>query len=222
MFCVAIALIALLLTVLRAPNVEAVSNGVERRIFEVRTDGKPSGHYEFQLNEKGSATDVVEDCDVNAKLLVLHFQYKYHAHEAWKSNRLVSFDSKRDDNFKHCVLSVQSTGDKLSMTVNGKTPHTVDGDIITSSYWFLPNPGSEKFSRRYLEIDTGRIYDAESVLVGSESIQVGDQKLNCKHYKMTGGDSEDLWYDEQNRLVRQSEIDAGHRTIITLQSIAHA
>jgi Family of unknown function (DUF6134) len=193
----------------------------EKRTYEVRTDGKPSGHYVIKLTDKPDGVDVVEDCQVDTKLLLIHYQYIYHAREVWNAHRLVSFDSKRDDNFKHCILSVQPAADKLQLTVNGKPARTIDGDIITSSYWFLPNPGSENFTRTYLEIDTGRIYGAHLVLIGTEPIQVGDQKLTCKHYKLTGGDQEDLWYDEQDRLVRQSEIDAGHRTIIQLQSITH-
>jgi hypothetical protein len=200
----------------------AAASTSEKRTYEVRTDGKPSGHYVLKITDKPEGIDVVEDCEVDTKLLLIHYQYIYHAHEVWNARRLVSFESKRDDNFKHCVLSAQPNADKLQLTVNGKPSRTIDGDIITSSYWFLPNPGSESFTRRYLEIDTGRIYDAHLALIGTEPIQVGDQKLSCRHYKLTGGDQEDLWYDDQERLVRQSEIDAGHHTIIQLQSITHS
>jgi hypothetical protein len=204
-----------------AADAPADKRANEKRVYDVFVDDKPSGQYQLQFVDTPGATDVTSDSEVNTKVLFVHYKYVYHGHEVYQSKHLQSFDSNCDDGGKHIVVTAQRSGDKLTLKVNGKAQDTMDGATLTSSYWFLPEPGKDQFDEKYLEVDSGRLFNAHLQLIGEEPIKIGDRTEVCKHYRLTGGDKDDLWYDKENRMVKQTEMDQGHHTRMQARSIEH-
>ena len=46
--------------------------------------------------------------------------------------------------------------------------------------------------------------------------RVAGQAVECAHYRVSGGAQADLWFDANERLVRQDSIEDGHRTVLEL------
>lgn len=194
-----------------------VADGTQKRIYEVRIDDKPAGNYQLKIINHGKDIDVTSDCEVNHRVLVFHYHYKYRGHEQWTADAVMAFESESDDNGKHCTITASAGARGLELKVNGKTL-SAGADTLTSSYWHLPRP-ADRISAKYLEVDSGRVFNADMVRVGDEPIKIGDRLEVCHHYKLSGGDSGDLWYDSEYRLVRQTSSDSGHKTTVQLQAI---
>ena len=43
--------------------------------------------------------------------------------------------------------------------------------------------------------------------------------MACRHFKVTGSSPADLWFDEQDRLVRQKSVEEGHPIELRLRRI---
>ena len=52
--------------------------------------------------------------------------------------------------------------------------------------------------------------------VGAERLKVAGQEQVCEHYRLMRDVSHELWYDAQDRLVRQEWLANGHRTVLEL------
>jgi hypothetical protein len=52
--------------------------------------------------------------------------------------------------------------------------------------------------------------------VGDETVVVAGRKKACSHYKLTGDVDVDLWYDAEQRLIRQVTVESGHKTVMEL------
>jgi hypothetical protein len=88
-----------------------------------------------------------------------------------------------------------------------------------SSYWRLPSEKLRNQAISLLDADTGRVMNARLDYVGPGQVMVGGQPTNCSHFRVTGGAQVELWYDAQERLVRQEWVEDGHKAMLELTRI---
>jgi Family of unknown function (DUF6134) len=198
----------------------SATDGTEKRIYEVRIDDQPAGNYQLKIVNHGNDIDVTSDCEVTHRVLVFRYHYKYHGHEQWTGNKVTAFESVSDDNGKKCSISAHSSAKDIELKVNGKV-RNIDGDTLTSSYWHLPGAPFDRLAAKFLEVDSGRLFDAELSRLGDEPIKIGERSELCQRYKLHGGDDATLWYDSKYRIVRQLSYNSGHKTTVQLKSIEH-
>src|SRR5207247_336142 len=55
--------------------------------------------------------------------------------------------------------------------------------------------------------------------IGAEQLIVATQPVTATHYRIRGDVDVDLWYDDEGRLVRQTSLESGHRTLLELTKI---
>jgi hypothetical protein len=192
--------------------------GTEQRFYDVRIDRKPAGAYQLKLEDSGSRTDLTSMCDIDYHVLIFRYRYTYRGHEHWKGSRLEGMDSLTNDDGKRCALSVQAGDGGLLCTLNGKQQHLPE-TILTSSYWRL-QPSLDKESQ-FLEVDSGRLFTARLEWLGTQTLTIGGRPQACKHFRLSGGDDGELWYDSSDRLVRQTSNSDGHATEVVLQRVEH-
>jgi len=48
---------------------------------------------------------------------------------------------------------------------------------------------------------------------------VAGQSVSAAHYRLVGDVKVDLWYDAQDRMLRQDSLEDGHRTVLELTRI---
>jgi hypothetical protein len=205
---------------LNAFGAEANSaNSTEVRSYQVRIDNKPAGKYTLTLVSQGPSVDVDSSCDVDDRILFFHYRYKYRGHEKWQGSKLVELSSDSTDSGKRCRVSFIRTAKGPVLSVDGEK-RPVDGELLASSYWNLPNRSTD-FVAQYLEVDSGRIFAGHFKFVDNEALYIGQRKVMCKRYRISGGDDGEVWYDSDNRLVQQSSDSDGHRTLVSLQEIVY-
>ena len=75
---------------------------------------------------------------------------------------------------------------------------------MTENYWRLPDVELATKNFSIIEPDTGILRSVRLQCVGPDSFTVEGHKIACKHYRLTGEATAELWFDGQGRLVRRA------------------
>jgi hypothetical protein len=199
----------------------AVAADVEVREFNVFVDGKRGGHYVLSITRHDDANLAVS-AEANVSLSfawgLKKYTYTLRATEEWKDGRLVRLDSSCNDDGSKFAVAAEAEGNGLRVKVNGQG-HISPADVWTTTYWRLPDAKFRNHGVPLLDVDTGKDINGTMQYVGVSRINVNGELKNCAHYRVSGGVQADLWFDDQERLVRNEGLDDGHRTLLELARV---
>jgi hypothetical protein len=209
-----------LFTLLVAAAGPACAAEKETRDFTVTIDRKPAGKFSMTIARQDDGTvSVAVAANVRVSYLVYKYHYSYQGTEVWKNGRLLSLNSNSYDNGKSYLVAVTGESDALRVRVNG-TEHKSRPDAWTTTYWHSPDPRFRNQKVPLLDADTGKDIISTLQFLGTDRIRVVGQDQDCSHYRIVGGGLQvELWYDPQERLVRETSIEDGHPTIMDLAQI---
>jgi hypothetical protein len=203
---------ATLLTALFALTLAAPVVADDNRTFQVFVDGKPAGQTVVKVADKDGATECTVSVRVEVRALLGKYRYSLDTAETWKDGKLMGLRSTcNDDGTKHDV-SLTSDGVTATLTADGKTVKG-GGAVWPTTYWKLP-PAAGALT--LIDSDTGKLIPAKLEEVGAEKVRVLGAEKEATKYRLTGGVDVTLWYDAGGRLVRESFVDSGHRTLLEL------
>ena len=199
----------------------ARATGVEKRTFVILVDGRLAGECRltYSAGEEGSETRS-GSAAVQVRHLLGSYRYHFDGTEVWKGGRLQRLHSISDDDGKKCTIDAVAGETGLRVQANGQTS-TVRADAWPTTYWRMPAAELRGQPLTLLDIDTGRTLAARFKTIGPARLIVFGQAIDCTHYRVTGQTEADLWYDAQERPVRQETVEDGHRTILILKEVRH-
>jgi hypothetical protein len=200
----------------------AYAGEAETRTFIVSVDGKNAGNYTMTISaEKDGVVTMTGQADIKVRRLggLYTYQYSYAGEETWKDARLQRFASRCNDDGKEFEVSAASDGKELRLKVNGRESKA-SADCWLTTYWRLPDPALRKGELALIDADTGRPMTAKLKHVANEKLTFAGQEINCAHYQLTGGAEAELWFDGNERLVREEWLEDGHRTVLAIVRIA--
>jgi hypothetical protein len=208
--------------VLFAGSSRAAAADTEVRDFNVLVDGSRAGDYHLTLQRQDDGTVTMTlQSEVRVKVLgVSFYSYTYRGREVWKDGRLRRLDSNGQENGKPFTVSAVPDGGGLRVTFNGQA-HAARPDVWTMTYWQLPPAPDRDRPLPLLGCDNGREVDGRLQYLGTERLTVAGQEQACAHYRVTGSTPHELWYDAQERVVRQEWVVDGHKTVLELTRVAH-
>ncbi len=190
-----------------------VEQADEIRQFDVIVKDKLVGNVSIRISQapSGSVTTST-DTSIEASFLFIKYRYEFHGKEIWQGDRLTQFDSQTDDNGTRSSIQavVDSRGSRID--VLGKPSRSGPPLAMTENYWRLPTSSIEVGQFSIVEPDTGIPRTVRLQLVGPDSVAVEGREIACNHYRLTGEAAADLWFDGQNRLVRQQTVEQGYPT----------
>jgi hypothetical protein len=205
---------SLLMSVSTAAAVEK-----ETRIFTIKIDGRPAGDYQMTINRPDDHTFVVTArANVLVSYFLIKYKYSYQGTEIWKDGRLVYLDSKTNDDGKQFQVFGVADGNALRLRVNG-TERLLRSDAWTTTYWTVPAVQFSTQPITLIDCDTGKDLHSTLQYVGTQQLTLPAEVQNCSHYRVSGGVQVQVWYDAQQRLVREVAIDDGHRVTLELARI---
>jgi hypothetical protein len=193
----------------------------ESRHFAISVDGKPAGTYVMTLDRQDNTETMTGRADVRVSKFVYTYTYNYQGTEVWKDGKLQQLRSSTNDNGKRFTVSAWADAAGLHVQVNG-AERQGRADVWTTTYWHLPDERFRNQPVPLLDADTGRDINGVLHLIGTQQIPVAGQVQSCGHYRVSGGGLQvELWYDANERLVRQESMEDGHRTVLELTAIGH-
>lgn len=198
----------------------AVAAERETRTFQITIDNKPAGQYVMTIARQDDGTEIMTaQADVRVSYLVYTYKYTLRATETWKDGRLFALESTSNDDGKKFVVSAAADAEGLRVRVNGQEGRARP-DVWLTTYWRLPDARYRNAAVPLLDADTGKEMSARLQYVGIVALSIGGGVQNCAHYRLSGGAQNDLWFDSNERLVRNAFVEDGHRTVIELTRTA--
>jgi hypothetical protein len=189
----------------------------QTRTFSITVDGKKAGEYSMVIEKQPDGTAVLlAKSNVRVTVLAIPvYTYSYEGKEVWKDGRLTHFESWGKEKGTAFHIRADADSSALHVVANSKE-HTASLDVWTTSCWQLPPAKFRDNAIVMFGCDTGSDFGTRLQLVGSEKISVAGQEMSCTHYRVTKDVSHDLWYDAQERLVRDEWVSGGHRTVLEM------
>jgi hypothetical protein len=182
--------------------------------FAIMRKGEQIGTHSIELRQAGAETTVNSATNVLVKILfVTAYHYDHTSTEHWIDGHLVSLSSITDDNGTKHKLDLGSKGSALLLQVDGKSTQ-VDKNIVPTSLW---NPAILRQSIALDSVD-GKLVPITVVDDGMENIT--SPRHPAHHFTIKGHFKQDVWYDEQGRLVHAQFVGTDG-SIITYE-LAHA
>jgi hypothetical protein len=192
----------------------------EQRIFRVKVEDREAGFYKQVITSYSEGTtDLTVQSDVNVKVLgVSVHQFAYRAQERWKEGRLLYLASASNKNGTTHTLMVTAENSRLKIKDAGPERFATS-DSWSTSYWLLPPADRREKPMVLIDADSGQAYRVQWQALGKETLAVGQQKVVCTHYKVTGDAQVDLWFDAKDHLVRREMMREGRKTVVELVSV---
>jgi hypothetical protein len=193
---------------------------VETRCFSINVDGKKSGDYKMLIQRHADGTVTLSaQSEVRVTLLAIPvYTFSYRGEEVWKAGRLQHFESSGKEKGKDFSVRADPDGADLRVVANG-SEHRVRADAWLTSCWQLPEARYRNNDVVLLGCDNGSDHVSRLDYVGKEQIKVAGQMQTCTHYRVMKDAPHDLWYDAQERLVRDEWTSGGHKTVLDLMEV---
>jgi len=192
----------------------------EHRVFQILVENKPSGTYSQTITTYGEGTtDFVGKSDTKVKVLGITFQHAFRGNERWKEGKLIHLASAVNDNGDTHTLRIDAEKGKLIIRMsNAERP--AHAEAWSSSYWTLPPAEVRNKPCYIIDADTGSEYQVTWQPMGKDSFVIGGQRVTATHYRVAGNGmpTADVWFDENDRLVRRDGVRKGRTVILMLAS----
>jgi len=196
------------LTVLCA-NAQA---STETMRFAITRNGEQIGTHAIEISRSGAETAVATVTDLTVRVLfVTAYRLQQTASERWVNGQLVALKSISDNNGTRHAVAAAAKGPNLEIKVDGNAT-LVDSNVMPASLW---NP---ELLRRPAMLDTkdGQIMPMSVRDGGEEQLVINERNIKAHRYTIVSRYSQDVWYDDQSRLV-QAKFVASDGSVIMYQ-----
>lgn len=204
---------------LASPAAAQTAVGEEVREFDIFVDGKAAGKNTMRISQlEDGTTRVATEVDVKLNFVVFVYRYMFSGQETWKGNRLIATHNLATDNGKKYDARAQADARAFRIEANGRS-HTAPIIDMTTNYWRPPQLRPDG-RLALMNADRGNIQTARVERLSPEVLVFGQQQVTCSHYRLSGDVQAELWFDGQDRIVRQKAIEDGHPTELRLTRLS--
>lgn len=117
-----------------APSILRAETSAARR-FRVVRDGDDIGGHLLVVTRSGSDLQVAVDIELKVKILgITAYRYEMENREVWRDGRLISMDSKSNDDGDPAFSRCRAAGGEIEVE-GSYWSGTVPGDSATTTYW---------------------------------------------------------------------------------------
>jgi hypothetical protein len=166
--------------------------------FAVLRNGDQIGTSTMRVRRDGPeiVAEIVTHVQVKIAYVTV-YRFEQTVTEHWADASLVEMTALTDDNGTVHKVSAQRTGDTLSVEADGKTSE-VDPRAVPATLW------NAALAQGTLALDPqdGNLTPIAVVDHGEEQLVLEGRPTTAHHYSINTGTSQDVWYDEHDRLVK--------------------
>ncbi len=158
--------------------------------FDAFRNGKDFGTHTLSFSKDGDKTvvDIKIDLKVNLAFIPV-FKYSHTNREVWQGGKLISLETKTNDNGDKHVVSAVREGDTLKVTPSVGEPYEVSAKTMTTSYWQKRTMTQEQL----INTQTGELINVSIESLGSE--EYGG--LPGERFKITGDLKTEIVYHRE-------------------------
>ena len=192
----------------------------ETRTFSVMVNGKQAGQYQLVIQSQDDGMQTVSaESTVQSQQTTGWYLYGFRGKEIWKNGRLQKLEAASTDAGKKRVVQATATPQHLRVLVNGQRSDA-PSEVWTTSFWSLPAESQRDAALPLLDVNSGKVVQAQLNKVAVEKLNVVGQPLECAHYRVKGeGLQADVWYDGADHMVRLETTAEGHKQVLELSKV---
>lgn len=169
-------------------------------LYDILRDGARIGTQISSYSQDGNRLTVLTRMDIEVSMLfVTAYKFQMESLEEWVDGRFVAMKTRADDDGKRKAVDLHADGDRgvLNISYNGKT-RTADAGTLPASLW---NPATVE-QAALVDVLNGKTHDVRVRPLGSETITIGGQPVEARHYAMEGDLERELWYGADGQLLK--------------------
>jgi hypothetical protein len=185
--------------------------------FKVFRNGSEIGHHRVKFTQDGERTVADVDIELSVTFASIRvFHYKHVSREIWEDGRLVSINSKTDNDGDPMELTLARSDNSVNIQGTEFTGQA-SGTLVPSSYWFKDTINQTQI----IDTQNGRVFPVEIREVGQETIEAAGQPTVATRYSLREQIEMNLWYDDQGNWVKTSFDSDGSTIEYVLQQSAY-
>jgi hypothetical protein len=166
------------------------------------------------LQQGGDQTIAETATNIQVKIaFITVYRYEQSLTERWSGGKLVALSAVTDDNGSIHRVSATRHGDILSVNADGRVSQ-VDPAMVPANLWNVSLLGT----RTALDPKDGSIMPVSVVDRGSERLVVQGRALTAHRYSVKTTIPQEVWYDENQRLLKVELRGSDGSTIDTTRS----
>jgi len=169
------------------------------------------GTYTNIIRDTGAEVSVRNEFRVQVKvLLVVAYKEVGTSKETWKNGRLVSFESKTQENGKNIGVNGRATGEKFVIeTPNG--PREAPADVYPNNPWSMNILKASVL----LGTKSGILYNVSASEGVKKDVKFAGQTVSTDYFLVDGDAKYELWFDKRGIPIKFTEI--GDNGVITFK-----
>jgi hypothetical protein len=171
--------------------------GAETIKFAILRNDDQIGTHTIEINRAGPETSVKVVTDLTVTVLfITAYRLTHTSTEKWLEGRLVSLTSTTNNNGTRHAVSVAETPAGMEIKADGKISRG-DRSLMPGSLW------NQELMRQKVMLDAqeGNILPLSVVDHGTQQLTVKSRAVRAHKYTLKSKYTQDVWYDEQGRLV---------------------
>jgi hypothetical protein len=182
--------------------------------FAVTRNGEQIGSTTVKLQRNGEQTVAETATTVQVKIaFITVYRYEQRMTERWVGGKLDALRAVTDDNGNVHSVSATRTGDKLAVNADGNVKQ-VDPAMIPASLW----NASLVHMTAALDPKDGSVMPVSVVDRGKEQVVLQGRALTAHRYSIRTTIPQEVWYDEQQTLLKVQLHGSDGSTINTTRS----
>jgi hypothetical protein len=176
----------------------ARAGGTAEYTFTVLKDGSPVGEHHVAFDCEGDRIEIREETAIEVRFAMIPlYTFEHEGRQVWEDGRALRIDATTNDNGQKLDITVRADGDGYIRTVNGRVDR-FDESTAVLAFW---NKSTLEHNAFFSAVED-KTLNASFEYVGQEKIDVAGQKLDVEHYRMTGDEERELWYDAAGHIAR--------------------
>ncbi len=169
--------------------------------YAVLRNGKEIGHYRVVAKPRGDGGEVelTFDSEMTVKFGFLPvFTYAHERRELWRDGELVHAAGTTTEDGNRYTIEIRAVGGGYVRTINNRV-EALELDRLPLA---LFDPKRLNGHTSYFSLSEDKLLDVSFEFGGREVVTWWNGGALLDHYKMTGDDERELWYDMKGQLVR--------------------
>ena len=186
----------------------------DSRDYIVTVDGKEAGSLKIDyVSVDDDSVDVFVRSNIECRVLFLPYSYSLDVRESWHDGRLVSLKSIVNDNGTILRTELRKSGRTFDVTVNDRLLQQISDCNASTTFAVRPRlVGSA--DQLTLDIDTGKTANLPWSDMGSQDVAVDGANIVGHRFRVSDECGTQVWYDDSNRLIKQTFKDSGSQVMV--------
>jgi hypothetical protein len=168
--------------------------------FTVTREGEPIGTHRVAFSHDGARTEIDAEMELKVTFaMVPLYHFSNERREVWQDGRPMMITSRTNDNGEQLDITLRPDGAGYVRTVNGRVDR-LDASTRVLAMW---NP--EMLDAKpglFVSVIEDQTLELAFSFLGQETMVIDGREIVADHYRMTGTEERDVWYDADGQVAR--------------------